>query len=186
MVLNPDKYKFYKKEVKFLDFLVSIQEIQILLEKIQAIQEWPCLCNIRVIQSFLGFANFLKRFIKDYSKLAKPFTQLIRKDQSFEQTKSQEAVFYSLKDKTMKLPILGIFVWKLPIIIETDTSDFAVRGYINQKRKDSRLRPIVYYSKKISFTKLNYDIHDKELLVVVIVFKQQRSYLKSPSSIVYI
>jgi len=72
----------------------------------------------------------------------------------------------------MKLPILGIFVWKLPIIIETDTSDFAVRGYINQKRKDSRLRPIVYYSKKISFTKLNYDIHDKELLVVVIVFKQ--------------
>ena len=69
------------------------------------------------------------------------------------------------------MSILNIFVWKLLIIIKINTSDFIVRGYLNQKGKNSRLRLIVYYSKKISFIELNYNVYNKELLVVVIVFE---------------
>jgi hypothetical protein len=81
-------------------------------------------------------------------------------------------VFIDLKTHFTTALILSLFNPKLRIVVETDVSDFVLRGYLSQLGKKGKLKPIAYYSRKLSPIELNYDIHDKELLVIVKVFKQ--------------
>ena len=64
------------------------------------------------------------------------------------------------------------------IVLETDSLDFAIRACLSQLDENGRLKPIAYYSRKLSLAELNYDIHNKELLAIVVAFKQWRVYLK--------
>jgi hypothetical protein len=78
----------------------------------------------------MGFANFYRRFIKDYSGIVTPFTDLIKKDRFFTWTKNEQFVFKELKRRFSKTLILAIFNPELPIILETDVSDYAIGAYI--------------------------------------------------------
>jgi len=84
LLLNPEKCEFHKESVEFLGFMVSTTGIRISLEKIKVIAEWPILHDVRLVQSFLGFANFNRRFIKGYSKKALLLTDVTKKDVRFQ------------------------------------------------------------------------------------------------------
>ena len=130
------------------------------------------------MQAFLGFANFYRRFIKDYSKIAHPLTALTRKDLAFEWTDEAEAAFQDLKERFTEASILATFDPSKKIILETDSSDFAIGACLNQPDETGKFKPIAYYSRKLSPAELNYDIHDKELLAIVVAFEQWRVYLE--------
>ncbi|KFY32334.1 hypothetical protein V493_00296 [Pseudogymnoascus sp. VKM F-4281 (FW-2241)] len=83
-----------------------------------------------------------------------------------------------LKTKFIEAPILATFDLEKKIILETDSSDFAIRACLNQLDESGKPKPIAYYSRKLSPTELNYDIHDKELIAIVVAFEQWRVYLK--------
>ena len=102
--LNPKKCEFNKPEVKFLRYIIGIEEIKIDSEKIKVIQQWPTPTSVKEVQAFLGFANFNRQFIKNYSQMATPLTELTKKDVEYRWTERQQKVFQQLKDACAKKP----------------------------------------------------------------------------------
>ena len=97
LFVKPAKCSFRVKEVEFLGMTVSAEGIKMNDDKVKAILEWPTPKTVRGVRSFLGLANFYRRFIKDYAQVARPLNNLIKKDQAFEWKESQQTVFYMLK-----------------------------------------------------------------------------------------
>ena len=95
--LNEEKSEFTKKEVTFLRTIISRNRLKMELEKTKAVREWPTPKTVKEVQSFLGFANYYWRFIKNYGSQTGPLTQLTQKDQTFEWGPYQEKVFKQIK-----------------------------------------------------------------------------------------
>ena len=130
MRINGFKCTFYTKKVEFLGYIISSDRIKMDQKKIQAIQNWPVPRSIIEVQKFIEFANFYRRFIKGYSGIAISFIDLTRKDRTFAQTENEQFIFKELKRRFLKAPILTVFNPELPIILETDVSDYAIRACI--------------------------------------------------------
>lgn len=108
--------------------------------------EWPVLTNVKEVQSFLGFANFYRKFIEKYSKIAIPLTELTKKDQKFEWSAEAQKAFDELKKRFTSQPILLSFDPEKPITLETDASDGAIGACISQSDDMGRLHPLAFYS----------------------------------------
>lgn len=148
-------------------------------EKYRAIEEWPRPKTVKEIQSFLGFANFYRRFIDEYSGIVVPLTRLTRKDTVFPWTGKCEEAFLKLKEAFSGAPVLAHFNPEFPIIVETDASDYAVSRIISQvDPADNDICPIAFYSRTMAPAELNYEIYDKELLAIYAAFRQWRCYLE--------
>ena len=130
----------------------------------------------------MGFANFNRRFIKDYSKKALPLTEVTKKEEGFKWGTSQEKAFKILKQYCVDPPVLCMFRSNEPARIETDASDLAIGATLLQER-DDKWHPVAYHSRKMSGAEQNYDIHDKELLAVVAALQQWRQYAESCSEL---
>jgi len=148
-------------------------------EKIQTIKEWKEPTNIKGIQSFLGFANFYRRFIQDYSRITTPLTSLTRKEVDWEWGDEQQTAFETLKTAMVTEPILQHFDPEQPVTIETDASDYAIGAICSQPDDNGTLHPVAYYSQKLKDPEHNYDIHDKELLAIVDVLRKWDTYCKT-------
>jgi hypothetical protein len=122
------------------------------------------------VQEFIKFANFYRRFIRDYSGIITLFTDLIRKDRLFIWKKNEQTAFTELKRRFSEAPILAVFNPKLPIVLKINISDYAIGACIMQLKKKKKLYPFAFYSRKILLAELNYDIYDKELLAIVAAF----------------
>ena len=178
LLLKPEKCEFHKEELAFLGYIVGRNGIRMDQGKVQAVLEWPAPTTIKETQAFLGFANFYRRFIEGYSRVAKPLTELTKKDQGFKWTEEARRAFEELKARFTTAPILATFDPERKIILETDASDFAIGACLGQLDEQGKLRPVAYYSRKLSPAELNYDVHDKELLAIVVAFEQWRVYLE--------
>ena len=126
----------------------------------------------------MGFANFYRRFIKKYSEIATPLTNLTKKDRTFNWTENEQFAFEELKRRFSETPILAIFDPEQLIVIKTDASDYAIETCFMQIGKDGKLHPVAFYSKKMSPAEMNYHIHDKGLLTVVTAFQKWKVYLE--------
>ena len=109
-------------------------------------------------------------------KNIKPFTRLTKKNKLWKWQKEQKTLFKELKELFIVKPILKIYTPSLPIVVETDISDFALGIYLVQKYLD-RQHLVIYYSHKITPPELNYNIYNKELLGIVAVLKEWRAFL---------
>ena len=163
--------------VSFLGYIVGENGLEMDPEKIKAILDWPIPRSVKAVQSFLGFANFYRRFIKDYSKLVSPLTGLTKKDTPFEWTSICQTQFNTLKQRFTSAPILQHFDPKLQAYVETDASDYAIGTILSQLGSDNLLHPVAFDSRKMAPADLNYAIHDKELLAIVWAFSRWRSHL---------
>ncbi|MBW0563832.1 hypothetical protein O181_103547 [Austropuccinia psidii MF-1] len=137
--------------------------------------------NIKALQSFLCFANFFCRFIKNYSKKITSLTFLLKKDSPFIFNEEALSQFQSLKESSTTAPISSHFNPSLPTIVETDASDYALGAVLSQVN-DSGKHPIAFDSRKLLPAELNYEIHDKEFLGIVWDLKRWRAFLLSLSN----
>ncbi|GJV59137.1 reverse transcriptase domain-containing protein [Tanacetum coccineum] len=148
------------------------------------IAKLPHPTTVKGIRSFLGHAGFYRRFIQDFSKIARPMTHLLEKETPFIFSKECIEAFETLKMKLTQAPILVAPDWDLPFEIMCDASDFAVGAVLGQ-RKTKHFQPIHYASKTMTEAQAHYTTTEKELLAVVYAFEKFRPYLVLSKSIVY-
>jgi len=178
LAISPEKCIWKAKEVKFLGYIIGRNGIKMSEEKVEAVLGWKTPNSLTEVQSFLGFANFYRRFIKNYSRVAKPLTELTKKEKGkgWAWNHEAEAAFKDLKHRFTTAPILAHFDPAKPVIVETDASDFALGAILSQRDKEGRLHPVAFHSRKFQPVEINYEIHDKELLAIVDAFKHWRRY----------
>ena len=104
--------------------------------KVKAIMEWKAPSTVKQLQSFLGFANFYRCFIQDFSSLAKPLTELTRKEATWKWGKAEEEAFKSIKREISKEPVLIHPNLEKPYFLGTDASGVALGAVLNQKGED--------------------------------------------------
>jgi hypothetical protein len=139
-------------------------------KKVAAVRAWQGLKTQKEVRRFLGFANYYRMFIPNYSEISRPLSALTGKGSTFSWAKDQEKAFETLKGKFCKAPVLSGWDPALPTFFETDCSGFAIGGALIQEKNGVR-RPVGFYSKKLNKAEINYDIHDKEMLAVVACIK---------------
>jgi hypothetical protein len=167
--------------VEYLGYLLSLDGLTMLSEKIQAILDWPEPQKVKDIQSFLGFTNFYHRFIYNYLDIVVPLTQLTHKDVTWNFSEECRKSFTALKNAFTSAPLLTHWLPDVPIVVETDASDYAIARILSIVCPDSELRPVAFYSRTLSAPELNYDTHDKELLAIYEAFQTWRHYLEGSS-----
>ncbi|GJU54505.1 reverse transcriptase domain-containing protein [Tanacetum coccineum] len=133
--------------------------------KVDVIAKLPHPTTVKGIRSFLGHAGFYRRFIQDFSKIARPMTHLLEKETPFIFSKECIEAFETLKMKLTQAPILVAPDWDLPFEIMCDASDFAVGAVLGQ-RKTKHFQPIHYASKTMTEAQAHYTTTEKELLAV--------------------
>nr|GEW55378.1 reverse transcriptase domain-containing protein [Tanacetum cinerariifolium] len=184
LCLNWEKNHFMVKEGIVIGHKISKKGIEVDKVKIDVISKLPHPTTVKSIRSFLGHASFYRRFIKDFSKIARPMTRLLEKDTPF--VLSQECVdaFQTLKRMLTEALILIALDWDMPFELMCDAIDFAIGGVLGQRR-DKHFRPIHYASKTMTEAESKYTTTEKEMLAVVYAFEKFRSYLILNKSIVY-
>ncbi|GJZ01866.1 reverse transcriptase domain-containing protein [Tanacetum coccineum] len=176
LVLNWEKCPFMVKEGIVLGHKVSEAGLKVDKAKINVISKLPPLTNIKGIRSFLGHAGFYLRFIKDFSKIARPLTKLLKKDTPFEFNDERQNAFKILKEKLTCALVIVSPNRSLPFELMCDASDFAVGAILGQK-EGRNFHPIYFASKTLNAAQQNYTITEKELMAVVFAFDKFRSYL---------
>jgi len=178
LAVSLEKCVWKAQEVEFLGYMIGRDGIKMSNEKVEAVLSWKTPNSLTEVQSFLGFANFYRRFIQGYSRVARPLTELTKKGDGREWSWTPEAeeAFQELKRRFTTAPILAHFDATKPVIIESDASDFALGAILSQRDAENRLHPVVFHSRKFTPAEINYEIHDKELLAIVDAFKHWRRY----------
>ncbi|GJT96061.1 reverse transcriptase domain-containing protein [Tanacetum coccineum] len=179
-----EKSHFMVKDGIVLGHKISKSEIEVDIAKVDVIAKLPHLISVKGIQSFLGHTGFYRRFIQDFSKIARPMTHLLEKDTPFIFSKVCIKAFNILKKKLTESSILVAPDWDLPFEIMCDASDFAVGAVLGQ-RKTKHFQPIHYASKTMTDAQAHYTTTEKELLAVVYAFEKFWSYLVLSKTIVY-
>jgi hypothetical protein len=184
LVLNWEKCHFMVTEGIVLGHKISAKGIEVDKAKVEVIEKLPPPVNVKGIRSFLGHAGYYRRFIKDFSKIAKPLSNLLNKDKPFEFDDACLNAFNALKEQLVTAPIIIAPDWSLDFELMCDASDYAVDAVLGQ-RKNKIFHVIHYASKVLNDAQINYATTEKELLAIVYALEKFRSYLIGSKIIVF-
>ncbi len=176
--MNIIKCKFHITQVSYLELIIIIEEIKINSSKINIIVNWLILINIKDVQSFLDFANFYRRFIYDYSRIIISLIHLIRKNVLFVWFQKCQIAFNILKKVFTFKIILCHYNSDHKIVIEINALNYVFKNILFQYDENEIFHSVIYFSKKHNSIKCNYEIYDKELMIIVCAFKKWWSELK--------
>ena len=155
---------------------MSKKEIEVDKAKVKLISNLPTPKCVKDIRSFLGHAGFYRRFIRDFSAIARPFCNLLAKDLPFAWSKACEDAFDKLKTKLVSPPIMRSPNWELPFEIMCDASDYVI-GAVLRQREEKKAFVIYYVSKTLDSAQSYYITTEKEFLAVVFALENFRSYI---------
>ena len=178
LYLKPEKCEFERTKVEYLGLIVSEGRVEMDPVKVAGVAEWPEPRNRKEVQSFLGFVNFYRRFIKDFSHIGRPLFDLTKQNTPWTWGEEQKVSFRELKDRVTTTPILIAPNDEKPYRVEADSSDFATGAILSQQGEDEKWHPIAFYSKSLSPVERNYEIHDKELLAIIRALEEWRHLLE--------
>jgi len=136
-------------------------------EKVKGVLEWPTPKYVKDVQKFLGLANYYHRFIEGFTSIARPLHNMVKKDKKWDWTEKQEKAFKELKGRFTKELVLAVPNLDKEMRMEVDALDYATRGVLSMKCEDRLWRPVAFLSKLLNETERNYEIHDKEMLVII-------------------
>ena len=174
--LEPDKCEFLKTELNYLGHIVTAQGVEPDPSKIEAIVKFPQCRSEKDVKSFLGLVGYYRKFIPQFSKIAKPLNDLLKKEISWTWQSEQMTAFQNLKDALIQYPVLQFPDFTQPFIVTTDASNYAI-GAILSQGKLGEDKPIAYASRTLNNAEINYSTTEKELLALVWAAKHFRPYL---------
>uniref|UniRef100_A0A8C6NS12 Gypsy retrotransposon integrase-like protein 1 n=1 Tax=Nothobranchius furzeri TaxID=105023 RepID=A0A8C6NS12_NOTFU len=175
-----EKCAFHQESTSFLGFTISSRGLKMDTQKVQAVAQWPLPTTLKQLQSFLGFSNFYRRFIRNFSSLAAPLTSLTKatnQPRPFRLTPEAVCAFHDLVGRFVKEPILLHPDLTRPFVMEVDASDMGAGAILSQLGPDSKLHPCTYFSRKFSPTQQNYGVGDRELLAIKLALEEWRQWL---------
>jgi len=177
-----EKCFFEQSSIKYLGVIMLENKVQMDKEKLSGVLEWPVLTKVKQVQVFLGFANFYHRFIENFAKMSKLLSDLTKKNCTWNWGIEQQNAFEMLKKAFTTAPILRIPNNKDPFKLSTDASDFATGTVLSQKDMQTNLwHPVAFFSKLLNVHERNYEIYNKELLVVIQGLEEYRHHLEGHS-----
>ncbi|GKC17008.1 putative nucleotidyltransferase, ribonuclease H [Tanacetum coccineum] len=174
------KCEFWLQEVQFLGHVVNQNGVHVDPSKIEAVKNWKAPTTPSKIRSFLGLVGYYRRFITNFSKIAKPLTSLTQKNKKYEWGVEQEEAFQTLKDNLCNVPILSFLDGIKDFVVYCDASNQGLGCVLMQRGK-----VIAYASRQLKIHKKNYVTHDLELGDVVFALKAWRNYLYGTKSVIY-
>jgi len=174
-----EKCEFFVPFIDFLGHRISSKGILMDPKKVSSIMEWPIPKNVKDVQSFLGLANYYRRFISGFADLAQPLNSLLKKDAKFDFSNECKDSFSDIKSKFASAPVLAYPNRELPFMVETDASNYAIGAILSQiNPEDNISHPVAFFSRSLSSSERNYPIYDKELLAIVAALETWRHLLK--------
>ncbi|XP_058774075.1 uncharacterized protein LOC131648329 [Vicia villosa] len=176
LILNWEKCHFMVTEGIVLGHKESSRGLEVDPAKVEVISKLPPPINVKGVRSFLGHAGFYRRFVKDFSKIAKPLSNLLNQGTCFNFDESCVQAFNDLKDRLATTPVIVAPDWTNPFELMCDASDYAIGAVLGQ-RKGKIFHVIHYASKVLNDAQVNYATTEKELLAIVYALEKFRSYL---------
>ena len=167
--------------MEYLGMIIHPGEVQMDPSKVAAVKDWPTPTTLKEVQAFIGFANFYRRFIKDFSTMAHPLHDLTKKDVPWHWSQEQQEAFNAIKKQFCEEPILKVYDPDLPTCVECGTSGFATGGILSQKHEDGLWHPVAYHSQSMSKEERNYEIYDREMLGLIRALEDLRHFLEGIS-----
>ena len=189
---KPQKCVFAKQEVDFCGHIVGNGVVKVMQTKIKSIREWPQPKNVHEVRQFLGLAGYYRRFIKNFSLIALPLSELLKvgeenkrkhKYKPIPWNTAHQLAFERLKQRLTDAPILQQVDTSKPFILETDASDFAIGACLLQTGDDGKRHPVAFHSRKLHDAELRYPVHEKELLAIKEALRTWGYYLDNGTEI---
>ena len=184
LALNWEKCHFMVTEGIVLGHKISATGLEVDQSKISIIKTLAPPTIVKGIRSFLGHAGFYRRFIKDFSKIARPLCRLLEKDKKFNFDDSCKAAFEEIKIRLVQAPITTAPDWDQEFEVMCDASDFAMGAVLGQ-RKEKIFRAIYYASRTFNEGQENYSTTEKEMLAIVFACEKFRPYILGSHVIVH-
>ena len=178
LFLKYEKCEFEQKQVEYLGLILSEGRVEMDPIKVAGVKDWPTPHSVTEVRSFLGFCNFYRRFMEDFSHIARPLNDLTTKDKKWIWGETERSAFEELKRLITSTPILVQPNQETHFRLETDASGFATGGVLSQLCDDEKWRPVGFISKSLDKAERNYEIHDKELLSVIRALEEFRHILE--------
>lgn len=173
LYVNADKSEFALKELDFLGHVLGGDGIRPDPKKIEAIREWETPRTQKGVRSFLGLANYYRKFIKNFSKVASPLSNLLGKEgQPLKWDEACANAFDELKTLLSTAGVLKYPEFDKEFEVHTDASGFAIGGVLMQDG-----HPVAYESRKLTGSQLRWPTHEKELYAIVHCLKSWRHYV---------
>jgi hypothetical protein len=165
-------------EVEFLGHYVGRNGLRVMEDKIETVRDWPIPTTMRELRAFLGLAGYYRRFVKGFSEIALPLTELTRNatHQRLQWGARQQLAFMELKGALQSTPVLALPDPALPFVVNCDASGYAV-GAVLQQDRGSGLQPVAFLSKKLTGAESRYPVHEQELLAIITALTSWRHYL---------
>jgi hypothetical protein len=175
------KSSFMKKELIYLGFIISVNELKMDRDKVEVIKNWPSSRNIFEVRSFHGLASFYRKFIRNFSGISTTMMDTVKKrHKSFHWTEEAEKSFKLLKRKITEQPVLVLSYFQKTFQVKCDASRFSIGAVLSQED-----RPIAYFSEKLNEAKENYSTYDKEFYAIIHALKKWRHYLIPKEFVLY-
>ncbi|GFU10811.1 transposon Tf2-6 polyprotein [Trichonephila clavipes] len=171
------KCQFLRRKVEFLGHVVENGTIRPSIAKTIAVKKFPVPTTVKQVQSFLGLTGYFRKFIPAYSQIAKPLSDLTRKDNPFMFEQPQMEAFEKLKKLLTESPVLSIFQQGRTTELHTDASQQGYGAVLLQEAEDGKLHPVQYMSQKTTPAEEKYSSYELEVLAVVNALKKFRTYL---------
>jgi RNase H-like domain found in reverse transcriptase/Reverse transcriptase (RNA-dependent DNA polymerase) len=180
--LKPAKCKFEQESIDYLGIVVTKGTIRIDPTKQNGLAAWPRrLTSVKQVCSTLGVLGYQRPFIRGFAQLARPLTQLLKKDKKFEWTDECTRALNELIGIVTSDPVLHRPNYDLPFTLEVDASQYTTGAILYQPNDKGRLCPVGYHSHTLNPAEQGYDVHDRELLAVMRGLRQWRHLLLSSS-----
>ncbi|KAG1930238.1 retrotransposable element [Pimephales promelas] len=179
LFVKAEKCTFHAQSISFLGSIISAEGVSMDSSKVRAVTEWPVPESRVALQRFLGFANFYRRFIRNFSQIAAPLSALTSVRVQFSWTQEAQTAFDRLKSLFPSAPILRSPDVSRQFIVEVDASEVGVGAILSQRSSsDEKVHPCAYFSHRLSPAERNYDVGNRELLAIRLALGEWRHWLE--------
>lgn len=182
--LKIEKTRLFCKQITYLGHVISAEGVKPNPGNVSTIKNFPRPKRVEEVQRFIGMANYYRKYVKNFAKIAAPMNNLCKKETKFEWSKHCEEAFERLKEILTSAPVLTFADHSKTFFISVDASFYAVGAYISNEKPPND-RPIEYFSKTLNKAQINYSTTHKELLAIVLAIEHFRQYIWGRHFVIY-